>query len=214
MGNPSSVAARRRSPQRRKQFNERMVKGVFCFVLVVAFADLATALPYRPAPQIDCAAPWTQLSTGCYRFHDSAMGQSEAKKFCEEEQEVPARLVEIDSMEENRAIIAEIQQRDFFSRKIEFWLGITDRHSEGDWVLESTGKSVNFTNWDSGEPNNGNGNIDLHSENCVNINTWLIHQDPSGSLWKWNDLDCNDVVAWYNDKNDDRNVWMRTALCE
>merc|ERR1712024_396171 len=51
MGNPSSVAARRRSPQRRKQFNGRMVKGVFCFVLVVAFADLATALPYRPAPQ-------------------------------------------------------------------------------------------------------------------------------------------------------------------
>merc|ERR1712113_719448 len=220
MGNPSSVAARRRSPQRRKQFNQRMVKGVFCFVLVVAFADLATALPYRPAPQIDCAAPWTQLSTGCYRFlesqmtqseakkfceeeqefpahllemdsdeeeraiiaemqrrnsfsqkiswlgicqkncaapwtqlltgcyrfHESPMTQSEAKKFCEEEQGIPAHLVEIDSMEENRAIIAEIQQRDFFSRKIKFWLGITDRHSEGHWVLESTGKSVVFTN--------------------------------------------------------------------
>jgi len=150
-----------------------------------------------------CVAPWTQLSTGCYRFHESPMTQSEAKKFCEEEQEVPARLVEIDSMEENRAIVAEIQERDFFSRKIEFWLGITDRHSEGHWVLESTGKSVVFTNWDSGEPNNGNGN--RGSENCVNINTWWIHQDPSGSLWKWNDLDCNDKPE---------NGWMRTALCE
>merc|ERR1712088_708435 len=139
MGNPSSVAARRRSPRRRKQFNRRMVKGVFCFVLVVAFAALATALPYRPAPQIDCAAPWTQLSTGCYRFHESPMTQIEAKKFCEEDQEVPARLVEIDSAEENRAIDAEMQRRNSFSQKINFWLGITDRHSEGDWVLESTG---------------------------------------------------------------------------
>merc|ERR1712037_115960 len=164
MGNPSTVASRRGSLRRKKQFNGKMVKGLFCFVLVVAFAALATALPYRPAPQIDCAAPWTQLSTGCYRFHESPMTQIEAKKFCEEDQEVPARLVEIDSAEENRAIDAEMQRRNSFSQKINFWLGITDRHSEGDWVLESTGKSVNFTNWNSGEPNNGNGNPG--SENC------------------------------------------------
>merc|ERR1711936_746954 len=193
MGNPSSVAARRRSPRRRKQFDRRMVKGVFCFVLVVAFAALATALPYRPAPQIDCAAPWTQLSTGCYRFHESPMTQIEAKKFCEEDQEVPAHLVEIDSAEENRAIDAEMQRRNSFSRKINFWLGITDRHSEGDWVLESTGKSVNFTNWNSGEPNNGNGNPG--SENCAFIN----------ELEKWNDVDCNGKPS---------NGWTRTALCE
>merc|ERR1712110_1271979 len=169
MGNPSSEAARRRSPRRRKQFNGKMEKRVFCFVLVVAFAALATALPtdlpYGPGPRIVCAAPWTQLSTGCYRFHESpSMTQSEAKKFCEEEQEVPAHLVEIDSAEENRAITAEIKRRNFDSRKIEFWLGITDRHSEGHWVLESTGKSVGFTDWNSGEPNNwGSG------ENCTHI---------------------------------------------
>merc|ERR1712062_231920 len=193
MGNPSSVASRRGSLRRRKQFNGRMVKGLFCFVLVVAFAALATALPYRPAPQIDCAAPWTQLSTGCYRFHESPMTQTEAKKFCEEDQEVPARLVEIDSAEENRVINAEMQRRNSFSHKINFWLGITDRHSEGDWVHESTGKSVNFTNWNSGEPNNGNGNPG--SENCAFIN----------ELEKWNDVDCNGKPS---------NGWTRTALCE
>merc|ERR1712062_206731 len=144
MGNPSSVASRRGSLRRRKQFNGRMVKGLFCFVLVVAFAALATALPYRPAPQNGCAAPWTQLSTGCYRFHESPMTQSEAKKFCEEEQEVPAHLIEINSAEENRAIVAEMQRQNSFSRKINFWLGINDRRSEGHWVLESTGKSVNL----------------------------------------------------------------------
>merc|ERR1712130_239476 len=88
-----------------------------------------------------------QLSTGCYRFHESPMTQSEARKFCEEEQLIPSHLVEIESAEENNAIIAEIRRRNFLSRKIEFWLGITDRHSEGRWVLESTGKSVVFTDW-------------------------------------------------------------------
>merc|ERR1719500_663851 len=40
--------------------------------------------------EILCAAPWTLLSTGCYRFHESpSLTQSEAKKFCEEEQQVP-----------------------------------------------------------------------------------------------------------------------------
>jgi len=139
-----------------------------------------------------CAAPWTQLSTGCYRFHESPMTQSEAKKFCEEEQEVPAHLVEIDSAEENRAIIAEMHRQNSFSQKINFWLGITDRHSEGHWVLESTGKSVNFTDWKSGEPNNAGRS---GSENCAFIN----------ELEGWNDVDCN---------HKPNNGWTRTAFCE
>jgi len=171
-----------------------MEKGVFCFVLVVAFPALATALPnYRPGPRIVCPAPWTQLSTGCYRFHESQMTQSEAKKFCEEEQQVPARLVEIDSAEENRAIVAEMQRRNSFSRKINFWLGITDRHSEGQWLLESTFKSVVFTDWRSGEPDNVG--ISGRSADCAFVN----------ELEKWNDADCNGKPI---------NGWMRTALCE
>ena len=142
---------------------------------------------------IICEAPWTQLSTGCYRFHESPMTQSEAKKFCEEEQQVPARLVEIDSAEENRAIVAEMQRRNSFSRKINFWLGITDRHSEGQWLLESTFKSVVFTDWRSGEPDNAG--ISGRSANCAFVN----------ELEKWNDADCNGTPI---------NGWMRTALCE
>ena len=119
------------------------------------------------------------------------MTQSEAKKFCEEEQQVPARLVEIDSAEENRAIVAEMQRRNSFSRKINFWLGITDRHSEGQWLLESTFKSVVFTDWRSGEPNN---NGRSGSENCVVIN----------GNYQWNDVDCNDKTG----------IYTKTALCE
>merc|ERR1712203_263420 len=85
-----------------------------------------------------CAAPWTQLSTGCYRFHESPMTRSEAKKFCEEEQGVPAHLVEIDSAEENRAIIAEMQRRNSFSQKIS-WLGICQKNCAAPWTQLSTG---------------------------------------------------------------------------
>merc|ERR1712210_301608 len=46
MGFFRSLAARRRSPRRRRnQLKGRMVKGVF---LVLAFAALAKSLPYRP----------------------------------------------------------------------------------------------------------------------------------------------------------------------
>jgi len=72
----------------------------------------------------------------------------------------------------------------------EFWLGITDRHSEGDWVLESTGKSVVFTDWNSGEPNNGAWGSG--SENCAYIN----------SDYKWNDCKCEQASPWL------------TAICE
>jgi len=137
--------------------------------------------------EILCEAPWTQLSTGCYRFHESpSLTQSEAKKFCEEEQQVPAHLVEIDSAEENRAVLAEIQRRNFGTY---FWLGITDRHSEGDWVLESTGKRVVFTDWNSGEPNNAGAS---GSENCAFIN----------DEYKWNDCKCEQATPWL------------TAICE
>merc|ERR1712037_300095 len=48
MGIICSVSARRRSPRRRRnQLKERMVKGVFCFVLVLAFAALATSRTVR-----------------------------------------------------------------------------------------------------------------------------------------------------------------------
>ena len=105
------------------------------------------------------------------------MTQSEAKKFCEEEQQVPAHLVEIDSAEENSVIIAEIKRRNFASEKIEFWLGITDRHSEGHWVLESTGKSVVFTDWHSGEPNN-NG-----PKHCAIINNTITDGGSTAPLY-------------------------------
>ena len=100
------------------------------------------------------------------------MSQPNAQKFC---QAALSHLVEVNSREENEAIIAEINRRDFRSRKVEFWMGVTDRHSEGSWVLESTGESLPFTYWRDGEPNDG------EEGNCAH---WT-------SSMKWNDDSCN-----------------------
>ena len=129
------------------------------------------------------------------RFHESPLTQSEAVKFCRDEQ---AHLVEIKSAKENSAIIAEIQRQNFNARKIEFWLGITDRQSEGQWVLESTGKNVNFTNWRSGEPNNAGFG---EAEHCAKM----------GSRYEWNDIPCNHKTGR---KGWPREGWTRTALCK
>ena len=119
------------------------------------------------------------------------MSQPNAQKFC---QAALSQLVEVNSREENEAIMAEINRRDFRSRKVEFWMGVTDRHSEGNWVLESTGESLPFTYWRDGEPNGSGG------EDCA-------HWTSSPSM-KWHDGDCAEG------RNKVWRVYNYNALCE
>ena len=119
------------------------------------------------------------------------MTQSEARNFCENELEIPAHLVEIDSEEEKDAIFTEYIRQGFKDKKIDVWLGISDRHSEGVWVFESNGNSVTYANWDDDEPNDVNG-----AENCA-------HMESNG---KWNDRDCFAKTSAPR--------WALCALCE
>jgi hypothetical protein len=43
--------------------------------------------------------------------------------------------------------------RSTFGQTTRFWIGFTDTATEGTWVW-SSGESVSYVNWDSGEPNN------------------------------------------------------------
>ena len=119
------------------------------------------------------------------------MSQDESRKFCEK---FNSHLVEINSEEENTAILAEIGQQGFHSRNIEFWLGITDRHSEGNWVLESTGESLPFSKWETSQPDDGG-----EGEDCAHL----------GSTGKWNDRFCEVEMQHWNG-----NDYIYTALCE
>ena len=115
------------------------------------------------------------------------MTQSVAKKICESSH---SHLVEINTEKESEAVKAEIDRRGFKARKIEFWLGITDRQSEGDWVLESNGERIPFSDWDKSESNDG----DQRGEDCAHSN----------SFNKWIDRHCD-----FHHKS-----YTYTALCE
>ena len=104
------------------------------------------------------------------------MTQGEARNVCEGYQ---AHLVEINTQEENEAIKAEIDRRGFRARHIEFWLGITDRQSEGDWVLESNGERIPFSDWYESEPNDDDGG--QRGKDCAHFN----------KVNKWNDRHCD-----------------------
>ena len=56
------------------------------------------------------------------------------------------------------------------------YLGLTDLDGEGQFVWSSDGSVTNYTNWDSGEPSDGN-------EHCVALS--------SSKGYRWNDVWCN-----------------------
>jgi hypothetical protein len=85
-----------------------------------------------------------------------------------------------------------------------FWLGFNDLELEGDWVWVD-GTAADYTNWRTGEPNNGFFQELQHDfENCAEI-------EPLGT---WDDQDCTDLqpyaceapcvsVTWYTDSDGD-----------
>ena len=77
---------------------------------------------------------WLSFS---HRFNDSPMNWYTANNFCKR---MKAKLLEIDSSYENREVWKEIRGRGFNQQKKQFWLCLTDRGREGQWVYESTGR--------------------------------------------------------------------------
>ena len=72
-------------------------------------------------------------------------------------------------------------------------LGITDENSEGNWVLQSSGEGLTYTNWAENEPNNAGGR-----EHCA-----MLGWTDDGH---WNDYRCN-YDKWANGR-----YWI--AICE
>ena len=64
------------------------------------------------------------------------------------------KLVEIDSEEENTALVEEMIKQGYGWKNMHFWMGLTDMKSEGDWIFESSGKNPSYKNWNTMEANN------------------------------------------------------------
>merc|ERR1719209_2636565 len=95
----------------------------------------------------------SQLSTGDYSFvEEPPMSWFEADEHCVEE---GGKLVEIDSEEENTALVEEINKRGYADRNMHFWIGLNELENDGDWRLASSSLKPTYQNWHEGEPNEG-----------------------------------------------------------
>ena len=101
------------------------------------------------------------------------MSWHESADYCKK---MGARLIEINSEDENTAIVAEIKKRGYnrrsmWDKKMFFWIGMTDLDEEGTWKLASDDTEASYLNWASNggynpEPNNYAGN-----EHCAFLRT-------------------------------------------
>ena len=79
---------------------------------------------------------------------------------------------------ENIAVYAAIQ-----GLEINFWMGLTDRETEGDWRIESTGEPPVYNNWGTDKPDDaGEGEDYAHIYATRDI---------------WNDLPCSGYFPGY-----------------
>merc|ERR1711997_369238 len=130
--------------------------------------------------ELFCPSPWTLLSTGCYLFDTTPRNWPDANQFCKGRF---SKLIEVETNEENDALVEEFIRKDWNSLKLEPWLGLTDLKDEGTFLWSSSGQEANYTNWQPGQPNNYVGN-----EPCVHY----------GGTNQWSDRPCdNKAYAAY-----------------
>lgn len=140
-------------------------------------SSCSTSTTTESIEELICKAPWIELSTGCYLFSEEPLNWTGAEQFCLNKN---ATLVEIESAEEDVAIIDAIYFQKYDTLKRQPWLGLTDAESEGDFKLASSGNTAVYTNWAPNEPNDKYG-----TENCVHIGLEWWAKDM------WNDNNCN-----------------------
>ena len=118
-------------------------------------------------------------------FVEDSMSWYQAENYCKKK---GMKLVEINSDEENRAIVDEINTKGYKDRKMYFWMGMTDLSEEGTWKLASSGENASYLNWDKAtkEPDNyGEQGEDCAFLRAGGCGDW----DHTG----WADLHCSEV---------------------
>ena len=127
---------------------------------------------------------WVELNGIEYMFHGKTLyyqkNYEEALAHCESE---GGKLAEPKSAETNNDIVALSSNSIISGSSIGVWIGIDDKFQEGYFRYASDNTSITYTDWDTVEPNNGNGN---QEEDCVR----LIKR-PGVNRFKWSDALCS-----------------------
>lgn len=124
-----------------------------------------------------CAPGWIQFQNSCYLFwRNTTLSFQDASTICGR---YGAHLVFVETAAENTFIKQKLGK--FPSAW--WWMGIDDINTEGTWKYHGTDKvQVSFTDWATGQPDNGGGN-----EDCVHFWFRDTHDIP------WNDRSCTDT---------------------
>merc|ERR1719175_279821 len=142
--------------------------------------SLAEVTSTAAAAVASCSPPWTSLTTGCYLFQEWNSTWYQSRSECKQS---GGYLVEVDSQEEQDAILREIASRGWEDglTHFGFWIGLTDIFHDGTWVWDNLGKPLGYSNWAPGEPNNWRG-----IQHCAAIKLRWEHG-------KWDDVGCEAI---------------------
>ena len=152
-----------------------------------------------------------------FRFVEKPMSWHESADYCKK---MGAKLIEIDSEDENTAIVAEITRRGYsrgkssWDKKMFFWIGMTDLDEEGTWKLASSDKKASYLNWASNRGSNPEPNNWKWNEHCAHLRTsGCLDWDQSA----WADYDCSKIeleITCTNNGYRETAHYSMNALCE
>nr|XP_015193396.1 PREDICTED: CD209 antigen-like protein E isoform X1 [Lepisosteus oculatus] len=121
-----------------------------------------------------CQQGWELFNFKCYLFSTYKLSWNESRNLC---RLTESDLVIVESRKEQEFLISNL-------KKDNYWIGLTDTAEEGTFLwVDGSRDTRGF--WDSGQPNDPNGNHD-----CVAI------YPRSSSLNAWNDIPCSASRSW------------------
>ena len=129
--------------------------------LIKIFWAFLTFLPFFGAVLAanDCPLMWTDAThagLGCLFFETSQnMTWEEAQVFCTT-LHLGSYLVEIKNEKHQDYLEMKMYEIDEITEsKRDWWIGLTDKDSEGHWLWFHSGKEATYTHWVEGEPKPG-----------------------------------------------------------
>ncbi|XP_037620618.1 CD209 antigen-like protein B [Sebastes umbrosus] len=131
----------------------------------------------RLAEKPSCSCPWITFGSSCYLVVTSRKNWRDSRTFCQ-------------GKASDLAIISSLQEQTFISSlNQDYWIGLTDEESEGEWKwVDRTVPTEKYWRKD-GQPDN----YGSQGEDCAEIS------DIDGT-YTWNDLPCSSSVMFICEK--------------
>ncbi|XP_048752125.1 C-type lectin domain family 4 member M-like isoform X1 [Ostrea edulis] len=132
--------------------------------------------------QASCPPDWTSFGHSCYMAIEQKKSWDSAAMKCIR---YGSKLVEIETKDEN-----DFLKNTLLKNKDNYWTGGIDDVTEGKWFWAVSGSPLNFTDWNTGEPNNA-----LKNEDCLEFSK------HTGRKKAWNDNRCDKTMKFVCEKS-------------